>query len=45
MEHSELRLLKGIKSPADLASLDNAQLNELAEEIRGYLITTVSRNG
>ncbi len=45
MEHSDLRLLNKILSPRDLAALDAAQLDALADEIRGLLITTVSKNG
>lgn len=38
-------LLDGIKSPADLKSLDKAELVELAEEIRAQLIELVSASG
>ena len=38
-------LLESIHSPADLKSLNNAQLAELASEIRDCLIQTLSRTG
>jgi 1-deoxy-D-xylulose-5-phosphate synthase len=38
-------LLETIHSPADLKSLNFAQMGELAEEIRGYLIQTLSKTG
>ena len=44
-EYSELKLLPKISSPEDLKELGENELYELAEEIRRYLITTVSRNG
>ena len=44
-EYSELRLLRGIGSAEDLRKLSNEELNELADEIRRYMITTVSKNG
>ena len=37
--------LNMIKSPADLKKLSLEQLDELAEEIRGEVISTVSQNG
>lgn len=45
IEYEELKLLPQIHSPEDLKKLDEQQLNDLSEEIRRYLITTVSRNG
>ncbi|MBO4848749.1 MAG: 1-deoxy-D-xylulose-5-phosphate synthase [Clostridia bacterium] len=44
-EYSELRLLKGIRSPEDLRRLPKEELPELADEIRRYLVSTVSRTG
>ena len=44
-EYSELRLLSGIRSPKDLGGLSEQELNELADEIRRYLVSTVSRTG
>ncbi len=38
-------LLDQITSPADLQKLDQRQLRELAEEIRAFLISNVSRTG
>jgi 1-deoxy-D-xylulose-5-phosphate synthase len=38
-------LLDGIELPADLRKLDEAQLPELARELRQYLIDSVSRSG
>ncbi len=38
-------LLKTIQSPADLKRLNPAQMAELAEEIRGFLIQTLSKTG
>ena len=38
-------LLESIHSPADLKSLSFAQMNELAEEIRAFLIQTLSKTG
>lgn len=38
-------LLDSINSPADLKKLDLKQLNELAEEIRQFLIETISQTG
>ena len=40
-----MSLLDGIASPADLRALPEAQLDELAAEIRAYLIEQVSRSG
>ncbi len=42
---NELKLLKGIQSPQDLKSLSDAELDELTREIRGYIISTVSKTG
>src|ERR1700677_4557996 len=38
-------LLETIQSPADLKCLSFAQMAELAEEIRGFLIHTLSKTG
>lgn len=38
-------LLEGIHGPQDLRPLTHAQLNELATEIRGFLIKHVSKSG
>ena len=38
-------LLETIQSPADLKKLDQEQLPELAEEIRTFLLSTVSETG
>lgn len=38
-------LLESIQSPADIRRLDFAQLAELAEEIRAFLIQTLSKTG
>jgi 1-deoxy-D-xylulose-5-phosphate synthase len=38
-------LLDGIRSPADVKRLSLAELNQLAEEIRGELIAVLARNG
>ena len=38
-------LLKSIQSPADLKRLQPAQMAELAEEIRAFLIQTLSKTG
>ena len=45
IEYDELKILPGIKSPEDLKKLGEQELNDLADEIRRYLVTTVSRNG
>jgi 1-deoxy-D-xylulose-5-phosphate synthase len=39
------RLLDRIDGPSDLASLDDAQLQELAQEVREYIINTVGEIG
>ncbi len=39
------RLLSGIESPADLRQLTEDELPELTDELRQYLIDTVSRTG
>jgi 1-deoxy-D-xylulose-5-phosphate synthase len=44
-EYSELRLLRGINSAEDLRKLTTEELTELADEIRRFMITTVSKNG
>jgi len=38
-------LLESISSPADLRDLTDSELRDLAEEIRAFLITSVSRTG
>lgn len=40
-----MSLLDGIGSPADVRLLDQAQVGELADEIRGFLVEQVSRTG
>ena len=40
-----MSLLEKIQSPADLARLSSAQLDELCEELRGVIIQTVSHTG
>jgi 1-deoxy-D-xylulose-5-phosphate synthase len=40
-----LSYLEHINSPADLKKLSRAELEELAGEIRGTIVTTVSKNG
>ena len=42
---NELRILPGISSPRDLDKLTKEELNELAEEIRKYLVSVVSKTG
>ena len=44
-EYSELELLREIRSPKDLDKLTNEQLDRLADEIRRYMVTVVSKNG
>ncbi|MCR5809636.1 MAG: 1-deoxy-D-xylulose-5-phosphate synthase [Clostridiales bacterium] len=44
-EYSELKILNTIKSPEDLKKLSGEELYALADEIRRYMITTVSKNG
>ena len=44
-DYSELRLLPGIKSPRDLDGLTKEELYELADEIRRYLVSVVSKTG
>jgi 1-deoxy-D-xylulose-5-phosphate synthase len=39
------KLLESIQSPADLKRLNEAQMGELAEEIRAFLIQTLSKTG
>jgi len=40
-----MSLLEGIHSPRDLDALSREQLNQLADEIRTFLITAVSKTG
>lgn len=44
-EAAKSRILDGIDSPADLKRLDEAQLPQLAQEIREELITVLSQTG
>jgi len=39
------KLLESIHSPADVKALNSAQMTELAEEIRAFLIQTLSKTG
>ena len=43
--YDDLELLKSIKAPSDLKKLNTQQLSALAEEMRSYMISTVSKNG
>ncbi len=43
--YDDLDLLKRIESPADLKKLDMNELGALAEEMRRFMVSTVSRNG
>ena len=45
IEFEELKILPGILSPEDLKKLDEKELSDLSEEIRRYMIATVSKNG
>src|SRR5258708_40246469 len=38
-------ILETISSPADLRALDHAQLAELANEVRAFLVAATSRTG
>ncbi len=40
-----MSLLDGIAGPGDLRDLDDTQLRELAEEIRTFLVTEISKTG
>ncbi|NDE89192.1 MAG: hypothetical protein EB055_04360 [Micrococcales bacterium] len=40
-----MSMLSGIKSPSDLKLLSHAELNQLASEIREYLIETITATG
>jgi 1-deoxy-D-xylulose-5-phosphate synthase len=40
-----MSLLSGIKSPQDLKTLSNAQVIDLASEIRSYLVETITATG
>jgi len=40
-----MSMLSGIKSPSDLKVLSHAELNQLASEIREYLIETITATG
>ncbi|MDR1618070.1 MAG: 1-deoxy-D-xylulose-5-phosphate synthase [Treponema sp.] len=43
--HDPVSLLSGIRFPGDLKKLDIGELNRLAAEIRGIIVSTVSRTG
>ncbi|MFC1719706.1 1-deoxy-D-xylulose-5-phosphate synthase [Pseudomonadota bacterium] len=45
MNKQRYPLLSSINSPADLRQLDEAQLPQIAEELRGYLIESVATSG
>ena len=38
-------MLDKIKKPSEIKTLDQAQLSELASEIRRFLISTISKTG
>lgn len=40
-----MTLLQGISSPSDLRNLNGSELKQLAQEIREYLITTITSTG
>lgn len=42
---AEFPLLKGIDLPADLRAVDKSQLSQVADEVRNYLIQTLSHCG
>jgi 1-deoxy-D-xylulose-5-phosphate synthase len=42
---AEFPLLKGISLPADLRAVDKSQLGQVADEVRSYLIQTLSHCG
>lgn len=44
-KESDVSILAGLSGPSDLKVLDEAELSELAAEIRELLITTVAANG
>jgi 1-deoxy-D-xylulose-5-phosphate synthase len=44
-EGEEQTLLKGIESPADLHELDDEQLQQVAQEMRTYIIDTIGEIG
>ncbi|MDR1899574.1 MAG: 1-deoxy-D-xylulose-5-phosphate synthase [Treponema sp.] len=43
--HDSVSLLSGIRDPGDLRKLSIGELNRLAAEIRGIIVSTVSRTG
>ncbi len=43
--NTETRLLNKVNSPSDLKTLDIEQLNSLANEIREYLLSVISKTG
>lgn len=40
-----MSILENINTPADIRRLDKDQLNQLSQEVREYLVETVSKNG
>lgn len=44
-EYEDLKILNTISGPEDLKNLSKEELKLLADEMRRYIITTVSRNG
>ena len=44
-DHKLIELLAPLDLPGDLATLDAAELDELADAIRDYLITVLSETG
>lgn len=45
VSYDELKLLKRINSPEDLKALSMEELYELADEMRRYMVSVVSKNG
>lgn len=45
IDYHELKLLSRIKSPKDLRYLSDGELNELAAEIRRYIVSVVAETG
>lgn len=43
--YEELTILKTIESPEDLKKLSDKELKRLADEMRRYMVSTVSKNG
>src|SRR5688500_18114040 len=44
-DRAEERLLEGVSGPGDLKALDDKQLQQLAQEVREYIIDTVGEIG